>query len=401
MWVKFGSIFIIIDTIFCEYEHVFTTSVDNTALLELYPEDAKLNGTQLASKYGYKVEEHEVVTEDGYLITIFRLPGKGNGKPLMVLHGVIDSSDTWMLRGNTSIGFDLVNAGFDVWFGNYRGNRYGRKHMYLNPDRHAHFWNYSYHDTGYYDVAATIDYIIENTGESRVKALAQSQGTTVFYVLLSTRPEYNEKLEVLVSLAPVSYVHHASGSAVPILVPLILAFNGVLNLLGQHELLGEKSIPKVMLQFLCYHYVNLCAEIVIYPLSGVSGEQIELEFLRSVMGRYPSASSRKNFVHVSQNRVSKKFSQFDYGRVRNLRVYGSKHPPDYDVSKITAKIALICSKNDGLSSLKDVELLRRQLPNVVEYFVIKNDKWTHADFLWGRGIRKYVMPKILELLNKY
>lgn len=55
---------------------------------------------------GYPVEEHEVVTDDGYILTIFRIPF-GNKSPLtekprppvLVNHGLLESSNSWIALG--------------------------------------------------------------------------------------------------------------------------------------------------------------------------------------------------------------------------------------------------------------------------------------------------------------
>lgn len=37
--------------------------------------DGKLTFQELCVKYGFEFEEHTVVTEDGYILTVWRIPG--------------------------------------------------------------------------------------------------------------------------------------------------------------------------------------------------------------------------------------------------------------------------------------------------------------------------------------
>lgn len=60
-------------------------------------------------KYGYPGESHDVQTEDGYTLTIHRIPyGRNNTKknrPVVLLqHGIVLSSDQWVLRGTDDLG---------------------------------------------------------------------------------------------------------------------------------------------------------------------------------------------------------------------------------------------------------------------------------------------------------
>jgi hypothetical protein len=94
----------------------------------------------------YIIEEHETTTSDGYILRLFRVnlsqkeQGKllqkwqGNlGKVILIVHGLSDSSDSWFYNGEgESIGFKMVQEGYDVWLGNNRGNKYSHRHV--NPE---------------------------------------------------------------------------------------------------------------------------------------------------------------------------------------------------------------------------------------------------------------------------
>lgn len=64
---------------------------------------------QLVSLHGYPSESHVVVTEDGYLLTLHRIPGGRNhrgpsggaaARPVVFLqHGLLASSADWVLTG--------------------------------------------------------------------------------------------------------------------------------------------------------------------------------------------------------------------------------------------------------------------------------------------------------------
>jgi len=67
---------------------------------------------------------------------------------------------------------------------------------------------YSFHEMGIYDLPATIDYILEYTNHSQLYYIGHSMGTCMFFVMCSIRPEYNYKIRLQISLAPIAYVHH-------------------------------------------------------------------------------------------------------------------------------------------------------------------------------------------------
>lgn len=92
--------------------------------------------------------------------------------------------------------------------GNVRGNTYTRNHTTLDPDKDSKFWDFSWHEMGMIDLPQMIDFVLEQTGAESVYYCGHSQGTTIFYVMTSEKPEYNKKIKVHVSLAPVGFVNH-------------------------------------------------------------------------------------------------------------------------------------------------------------------------------------------------
>ncbi len=70
----------------------------------------------------------------------------------------------------------------------------------------------SFHEMGANDLPAAIDYILAETNSSKLIYVGHSQGTSMFYVLASSRPEYNAKILFQVSIAPVGTITHTTSS---------------------------------------------------------------------------------------------------------------------------------------------------------------------------------------------
>ncbi|XP_030035110.2 lipase 1 [Manduca sexta] len=380
-------------------EIIILTSLLANLVLQVAPElaeDGRLDFTGLANKYGYTCEEHNVTTEDGYILKLFHVPGSSS-RPILLMHGIIDSADTFIIRGNKSLVAVLASRGYDIWVGNVRGTQYSRAHTQLDPDKNKEFWDYSYHELGYYDLPAIIDYILSRTNADKLNAIGHSQGNSIFFVLGSTKPEYNDKVNLLIALAPVGYLTN-----LPPPWSFITRAGNVLNeiliALDTDELFNKQL--RTVVQDMCSVETELCASML-GELGGPDAEELEPAFIPVLIGHYPISTSRKNGEHLVQNAMDKKFCKFDYGSKTNMEIYGQKSPPDYDLRKVTMKVALYGSRNDRLVPVANMKLLEKELANVVEFRIIKRRQFNHMDHVWGRNMDKHLFPHVLKTLEKY
>ena len=150
--------------------------------------DAKRSFEEICVENGFKFETHTVVTDDGYILDVFRIPGLMSAEgeenttrpPILFQHGILDSAFCWIINyADVAPAFVAARAGYDVWLGNSRGNTYSRSHVSLDPDHNEKkFWDFSWYEMGAYDLPAVIDEIQTQTGGQKVAYIGHSQGTT-------------------------------------------------------------------------------------------------------------------------------------------------------------------------------------------------------------------------------
>ncbi|XP_063628889.1 lysosomal acid lipase/cholesteryl ester hydrolase-like [Cydia splendana] len=362
-------------------------------------EDGKLNFTQLVTKYGHIAEQYEVTTEDGYLLKLFHIPGKRSS--VLLTHGLATDADPYVIRGHGSLGIALADKGYDMWLLNNRGTKFSRRHTELDPDKDKKFWDFSFHEMGYYDLAATIDFVLDQTSEEKILAIGHSQGASQFFALTSLRPEYNEKIKLFLALAPGAYFFN-----MPLLFQIIAGAGPLLlelgKTLGMEELCRDRGALLTLIKTICTKGIisyEVCVKGAIFPFMGYNPAGFELSFLRTLFGHAPSGFSRKCLEHYDQLYLRKKFAQFDYGVNGNLAKYGRSYPPDYALSKVTTDVAVMAGKFDTLSLVQNVKVLKKKLPNVVHFEVI--EATTHSDFILSGEASKYLFPSIFRLLQKY
>ncbi|XP_035891469.1 lipase 3-like [Anopheles stephensi] len=362
-------------------------------------EDGRLSVPELVSKYGYNVEEHSLQTEDGYRLTVHRVqsPGLTNGTVVLLMHGLLCSSADWLMIGpGNALAYLLADQGYDVWLGNARGNRYSRHHDTINPD-HSSFWKFSWHEIGRYDIPATIDYILEQTGHRRLQYVGHSQGTTGFFVMASTRPEYNDKIIQMNALAPVAFMGHMKSPLLQFMTKFLKTLDILFSLFGVGEFMPNKPILHEIATHICppNSTINLCAHLL-FVLAGHNPTQMDPAILPILFGHTPAGSATKQLVHYAQEVLSNRFEMYDYGKVKNVLIYGSASPPQYNLSLVTAPVAMYYGMNDFLATPEDVHRLAEKLPNLKKSVAVDDDLFNHLDFLIANDVRHLLYEPVIE-----
>ncbi|CAB3251570.1 unnamed protein product [Arctia plantaginis] len=276
-------------------------------------EDARLNVTELITKYGYPVEVHHVTTDDGYILEMHRIPygrDKNNvpnkNKPVVILqHGLLCSSAVWVLTGpSVGFGYILAEEGYDVWLGNFRGNRYSRRHVRLNPDSRFNvaFWRYSWDEHGNYDIPAMIDYALAHTGKDRLHYIGHSMGTTSFFTMASLRPEYNEKIITMQALAPVAYMAHNRNLLLNIIAPFANDIERLGAIIGYGEFLTSRQVFVWAGEAFCRDEVvfqPICSNIM-FLLGGWNEAQHNSTIMPVIFGHVPAGGSVRQLAHYGQ-----------------------------------------------------------------------------------------------------
>lgn len=358
------------------------------------------------AKNGYLCETHTIISQ-GYILNVHRIPRSKSGdetpsKTIYFQHGIFASSADWILNGpEKALPYVLADAGYDVWMGNIRGNRYSREHIWLKSDS-KEYWDFSWHDVALYDVPAIIDYIRDFKGlNTKITYIGHSMGTTILFAMLSLKPEYNKILSAGIALAPVVYMSDIK-SPLRSLAPIASNVAYMEMLYGSHEFIPKSSFLGKMSSAcdVSNRDFGLCKNVIFY-ICGADEKQINETLIPTFISNLGTGTSWKTAVHFAQEIVANdRFQQFDYGAYFNIEKYGTIKPPEYDLSKITLPLTLIWAKNDLLSSEKDVKKLYEKLPNYTEMYLVPYPKFNHLDYLWAIDAKELLNDKILNTLAR-
>uniref|UniRef100_A0A8C5TX45 Partial AB-hydrolase lipase domain-containing protein n=1 Tax=Malurus cyaneus samueli TaxID=2593467 RepID=A0A8C5TX45_9PASS len=289
--------------------------------------------------HGYPSELYEVMTEDGYFLTVNRIPhGRRDrsGIPVLIVHGFCQDGGDWVDNfPDSSLAFILADAGYDVWLGNNRGNSWSRRHQNLSVDS-VEFWDFSFHEMAMYDLPAMVGFILMQTEQEKLFYVGHAQGNTLGFIAFSSLPHLAKKIKLFFALAPVSTLRYARG---PVLRTGLLP-----DVFSRYRRCLCTVNPEIQGRF--QQLWTLC-----------------ISRLDVYLSHFPDYTSVKNLLHWGQGCSSP----------------SQPTPPFYKIEDMKVPVALWSGGRDW-----------------VKHF----PEWNHFDYHWGLNAPQRLYMQMVTLMNE-
>ncbi|KAK2509158.1 hypothetical protein MC885_004364 [Smutsia gigantea] len=266
--------------------------------------EAYMNISEIISYWGYPYEEYDVITTDGYILGIYRIPYKRRcsrtaPKPVVYLqHVLIASASKWICNlPNSSLAFLLADSGYDVWMGNSRGNSWSRKYLKFSPES-PEYWAFSMDEMAKYDLLAMTYFTIEKTGQEQLYYVGHSQGTTITFIAFSTIPELAKRIKIFFALAPIITVKYTQS---PLKKLTDLSRKIVKLLLGDRMFYPHTCFDQFIATKVCNQklFRRICSNFL-FILNGFDPKNLNMSCLDVYLAQISAGTSAQNIQHRAQ-----------------------------------------------------------------------------------------------------
>lgn len=167
-------------------------------------------------QYNIEIESFEVETDDGFIIDLWHLKHEDQQgsymHPILMLHGLLQSSGSFASSGRKSLAYYLHQSGFDIWLGNNRCGLNPRWNKKIVGKNKRNRWDWGMDQMVQYDLKALVKYVLSRNKNEKLTLMAHSQGTTQGFMglvngelLYEDGFKLSEKIENFVALAPAVY----------------------------------------------------------------------------------------------------------------------------------------------------------------------------------------------------
>lgn len=378
-----------------------------------HPQWGRENGTSaicrlLVHPFGYACEDHQVVTDDGYVLGLQRIqkrqqggrtPALGSGtaaRPIAFLqHGLLVGAECFLLSAQgQSLALVLADAGYDVWLGNTRASRWSHGHIKLRPSQKA-FWKWSWDDLAERDLPAMLASVRRAAGGvPPLLYVGHSQGTALALAALQARPDVAAAVTAAVLLCPVAYMGHMRSQFLRTFAQMRV--DQMFKDTGIAEFNLNNQLGELLVGTVCSRPGVDCA----HTLAAVTGPNccLDMARVREYLRWLPSSTSVQNMAHYAQMVRTGLWQKYDY-TWRNMLYYHSLFPPQYDASRIPADlpVAFFYGGMDALTTPADVEYLATRMRRRPTMYYLPH--YAHGDYVLSGSAKADVYDDVMDFFD--
>ncbi|XP_062116967.1 uncharacterized protein LOC133830881 isoform X2 [Humulus lupulus] len=375
------------------------------------------------TELGYPYEAIHVITNDGYVLLLERIPRRDSKKAVYLQHGILDSSMGWVSNGVVgSPAFAAFDQGYDVFLGNFRG-LVSREHVDKNISLRQ-YWRYSINEHATEDIPAMIEKIHEvkmaelklsqpvreeetsHDQPYKLCAVSHSLGGAAMLMYLITQKirEKLHRLSRLILLSPAGFhddstlvftvVEHIFLLLAPLLEPFVPGFYIPTRFF-------RMLLNKLARDFHNYPAVGgLVQTLMSYVVGGDSSNWVGVLGLPHYnMNDMPGVSFHVA-LHLAQMKRSGRFRMFDYGSASaNTELYGSPEPLDLGeyYSFIDIPVDLVAGRKDKVIRPSMVRKHYKLMKDSGVNVSYNEFEYAHLDFTFSHReeLLAYVMSRLL------
>jgi hypothetical protein len=114
--------------------------------------------------------------------------------------------------------------------------------------------------------------------------------------------------------------------------------------------------------------------------------------------------SLKTLVHyaqqITQPKGNPQFTKFDYGPEGNIKKYGTKEAPVWNVGNITTKLTFLVGTGDLFSTPPDVSYLKAKVVNAKSVNMKVIQKYGHTTMVLGINNYEYMTEIVNQLKSE-
>lgn len=345
--------------------------------------------------FGYKLEENPVITDDGYILSLWHLnPKFPNGKTVFFQHGFTCTAWIFFHLGENSLPFYLLKEGYDIWLANNRGSYFSPGHISKDPkDPKSGYNNYSMDDFVASDMPAMVKYIKERTGAKKMTFIGHSQGTTLFLMAMMHDSIFTEEsFDNFISLGTVPNLAHSKFLPIDIL-------DMIYDLLRRATFLQALNLPELLrelLATLAKEHPKVFGKIFDTLASIYPSGRMDYINIYNLLYYFPGGISKINLFHWSQIHQMKKLVYYNpnFHEEKTAKEYNLENLKKWKIKSLVTR-----SDDDTFGSYQDVTDFYDAVEDKSVIKLLELTSYGHLDVLFAESAINDIFKPIIEFIK--